>query len=97
VTLSPTADGRFSPHTRKSKRWTERRGSAPRSGANEWEAECFRVVEIAQRYDLDRVYHGETSGWQSLEEYEQRERRIATGMDNEMVLEAEERGQSPRD
>ncbi len=53
------------------------------------------MVEIAQRYDLDRVYHGETSGWQSLEEYEQRERRIATGMDNEMVLEAEKKGPKP--
>ena len=55
------------------------------------------MVEIAQRYDLDRVYHGETSGWQSLEEYEQRERRIETGMDNEIVLEAEKGGPSPLD
>jgi hypothetical protein len=33
-------------------------------------------VEIAQRYDLDRVYHGETSGWQSLEENERSEHRL---------------------
>ena len=38
----------------KSKRWVERRGSVPRSGTNEGEAERLRVVEIAQRYDLDR-------------------------------------------
>ena len=55
------------------------------------------MVEIAQRYDLDWVYHGETSGWQSLEEYEHRERRIETGRNNEIVLEAEKRGRSPRD
>ena len=35
---------------------------------NEREAECFRGVEIAQRFDLDRVYNREISGWQSLEE-----------------------------
>jgi hypothetical protein len=35
-------------------------------------------VEIAQRYDLDRVYHGETSGWQLLEEFEQREHQVAS-------------------
>jgi hypothetical protein len=34
------------------------------------------VVEIAQRYDLDRVYNGEISGWQSQKEFEQRERRL---------------------
>ena len=38
----------------KSKRWVECRGSVPRSGTNEGEAERLRVVEIAQRYDLDR-------------------------------------------
>jgi hypothetical protein len=43
----------ISPNTRKSKRWTERRGGG--LSRNEGEAECFRVVEIAQRYDLDRV------------------------------------------
>ena len=42
-------------HTRESKRWTERRGSVPPGGTKEGEAECFRGVEIAQRYDLDRV------------------------------------------
>ena len=30
-------------------------------------------MEIAQRYELDRVYNGETSGWQSLEEIERSE------------------------
>ena len=32
-------------------------------------------MEIAQRYDLDRVYNGEISGWQSLEETERSEHR----------------------
>ena len=38
----------------KSKRWVKRRGRVPHSGTNEGEAERLRVVEIAQRYDLDR-------------------------------------------
>ena len=50
------------PHTRKSKRWTERRGRD--LGSNEREAECFRVVEIAQRFNLDRVYNRESRGCQ---------------------------------
>jgi hypothetical protein len=36
----------------KSKRRMERRGGG--FIRNEGEAECLRVVEIAQRYDLDR-------------------------------------------
>jgi hypothetical protein len=36
-------------------------------------------VEIAQRYDLDRVYNGEISGWQSLEENERSEHRSRIG------------------
>ena len=42
----------------KSKRWVELRGRVPRSGTNEGEADRLRVVEIAQRYDLDRPYNG---------------------------------------
>jgi hypothetical protein len=34
------------------------------------------VVEIAQRYYLDRVYNGEISGWQLLEENERSEHRL---------------------
>ncbi len=34
-------------------------------------------VEIAQRYYLDRVYTGEISGWQSLEEIERSEQHCA--------------------
>ncbi len=39
----------------KVKALVERRGRVPRSETNEGEAERLRVVEIAQRYDLDRV------------------------------------------
>ena len=34
-------------------------------------------LEIAQRYNLDRVYNGEISGWQSLEEPERSEHRLS--------------------
>jgi len=73
VSLSPTADWQFRHTPEKSKRWTERRGGG--LGRNEGEAERFRVVEIAQRYDLDRVYNGEISGWQSHKENERSEHR----------------------
>jgi len=44
----------FAPHP-KVKALVERRGRVLRSGTNEGEAERLRGVEIAQRYDLDRV------------------------------------------
>ena len=31
------------------------------------------MVEIAQRYDLDRRYTAKTSGWQALKEFERSE------------------------
>ncbi|MEO6994535.1 MAG: hypothetical protein ABI273_12960 [Lacunisphaera sp.] len=34
------------------------------------------MVEIAQRYDLDRVYNGEISGWQLHKEFERSEHRL---------------------
>ena len=37
------------------------------------------MVEIAQRYDLDRVYNGEISGWQSHKENERSEHRSDAG------------------
>ena len=37
------------------------------------------MVEIAQRYDLDRVYNGEISGWQSHKENERSEHQSDAG------------------
>ena len=51
----------------------EHQGRVARSATNEGDAERLRVVEIAQRYDLDRVYNGEISGWQSHETPERSE------------------------
>jgi hypothetical protein len=48
----------------------ERRGCVPLEGTNEGEAERLRVVEIAQRYDLDRPYNGAARTGVVLEEFE---------------------------
>ena len=53
----------------------ERRGCVACNATNEGEAERSRVVEIAQQYDLDRVYNGDISGWQSHETPERSEHR----------------------
>lgn len=55
----------FSPYTRESKRWAECRGRVPFCGTNEGETTRLRVVEIATRYYLDRVYDGETAAGSS--------------------------------
>jgi hypothetical protein len=55
-------------------------------------------VESAQRYDLDRVYHGETSGWQLLEEFEPCEHQVVSvwgGLVLEGGLEAEKGAEAP--
>jgi hypothetical protein len=52
----------------------ERRGSG--LVRNEGEAECLRVVEIAQRYDLDRPYNEALPDGAELEEFERSEHRL---------------------
>ena len=45
------------------------------AGPIEGEAKRLRVVEIAQRYDLDRPYNGARRTGQGLEEIERSEQR----------------------
>ena len=47
------------------------------AGPIEGEAKRSRVVEIAQRYDLDRPYNGARRTGQVLEEFERSEQRFS--------------------
>ena len=58
VTLSPTADWRFRPTPESQSAGWSAEAESRAAGPTQGEAERLRVVEIAQRYDLDRVYNG---------------------------------------